>query len=762
MRKTKCGKLLAALLAVSLVTGALGACGKDKTTNGSDLPGPESGGAEKTEGRYVESAVALPPELAGCSVAHMYAEGDTLHLLVMESREEKTCLREWVYEDGAFTEVTEKWLADLALPDTGWVEARLVRDGEGTQYLYVGYPGDISPEGVSSEEEGDFKGHLWKGTAEGAVEITPEKWTVPDEEWGGYERIQGLAALDNGTLAVLSYTSLDILSAQDGSVLESDSSSVAYTYDGSLVTDGENIYLGADGGIEKRREGKAEDALRISLPEEGSAGDMIFVGVGGGSLFFDVLSDGTLITAGEKGIFRLSGGDPEGEWELLAKGVDTDFSMTDYYCMGLAALENGGIYGLFMAEGEQKLNFYRFDPDAVSQVTQVLKLYTVQESSLLKQAATLYHRAHPEVLIEIESEYPLYSAERPDYDQVYKKLNTRLLGDDAPDILVMDRLNIDSYAQKGLLENLDDIVRPLEESGELLDNITGAYRDGEGRRYAVPLQFDFPIAMGREIAPENMESMEALADFLSGEDYSYLGEQTAEDLVDLFYPYFCGRIVRDKELDKEALGRYLEYLKVIGDNCGIIDKHPEDEITTGGMWDLASDAKLAVEQMGGFGQSLFSMGIVDYIKGDFTVFENSFLPSVQMGICTKSKYSETAKDFLKFALSEQVQDSEYVGGFPVNSRSLKKQAEKDRSNEAGAIMIKGDDGEFLSMDLKPVSAETAARIIAMCEGLDRPVKEDAKIQEALAESLGGYLKGTRSLEETIGQIEDSLKMYLAE
>ena len=51
---------------------------------------------------------------------------------------------------------------------------------------------------------------------------------------------------------------------------------------------------------------------------------------------------------------------------------------------------------------------------------------------------------------------------------------------------------------------------------------------------------------------------------------------------------------------------------------------------------------------------------------------------------------------------------------------------------------------------------------ALCEGLDKPVGEDAKIREVLIEALGGYLEGSRSREDTVQKIEDGLKMYLAE
>lgn len=765
MKKARRSKLLAILLVLCLLTGMLCACGKD----GSKKAGPagpegggvseeaggtsEGGGVSKGTGAYVQKPVELPPELADSSITQVYTAENTLHLLVMKSSDEKVRLEEWAYQDGTFTNVTQDWLGAMELPGADWLEVKLVQSREGTQYLYAGYV---------AEGEDSFRGHLWKGTAGEAVDITPEKWSVPNEAWGGYEMIQGLAALDNGTLAVLSFTSVDILSAQDGSVLESESPAVIY--EGNVVTDGENVYLcssdGVESHIEKRKEGKGEGALTIPFPAGGSDGGAIVVG-GSGSLFLDALRDGTLIAAGEDGIFRLPPDAPEGQWEQLAAGIETDFSMPDFWCLSLAAAEDGGIYALFQTGEGQRLNLYEYDPNAVAKAAQVLKLYTVYESSLLKQAAALYHKAHPEVVIDIESEYPLYSYDTPDYDTVYKKLNTMLMGDDAPDMLVLDHLNMESYAQRGLLEDLDDVVRPLEESGELLSNITGAYVTEDGKRYMVPLQFAFTLALGRDIAPENMNSLEAMADFLSQTDHSYLGSQTVEELVDLFYPYFCDRIVRDKQLDMENLSKYLGYLKVIADNSGMIDRRPEDEVSFG-MWDLASKVKLALTDAKGFVNCMYPMSMADYIKGDYTAFENSFIPSIQLGICTKSRYPDTAGDFLEFALSRQVQDSEYSGGFPVNSLSLKKQSEKDRSDMSATTMIVADDGSYVKFDSEPYSKETAKRLTDICGTLDRPVREDAKIREVLIESLEGYLKGTESLDEAIQRIEAGLKMYLAE
>ncbi len=769
MIKTKCRRLLSALLATALLAGALGGCGKSGQENGGndggsgDSPAGQENGSkaglegeglsQSGRGRYVEKQENLSQELQERSIVQMYTAGDKLRLLAMEQENGKTVLSEWEKQGDSFTEVTQGWMASVDLPAADWIEVGIAQGEGGGQYLYTGY---------TAEGESAFRTRLWKGEGDTVQEITPKEWTVTNEETGGYEMILGMAALDNGTLSVISYTSMQILSGEDGHLLEEEP--VSGFYDGGIVTDGANTYLCSsdvsDSHIEKRADGKSAGMETLSYPAGGQGDGSVTVG-GSGNLSLAAQKNGTLFAGSEDGIFRLSAGDGEGQWEQLALGIDTDFSVADCWCLDFAAMEDGMLYGLFQTGEEIKLNRYEYDPDAVSEIKEILKLYTVYEDSLLKQAAALYHKAHPEVLINIESAYPQYYYDTPDYDSVYQKLNTMLMGDDAPDLVVMDHLNMDSYADKGLLADINDIVKPLEDGGELLSNITSAYVREDGKRYVVPLQFGFQIAMGRDIAEADMSSIEALAGFLSQADFSYLGNRTTAELVDEFYPYFCDEIVSDKQLDREAMGKYLDYLKIIGDNCGMVRTRGEEE-TAYGMWELASEAKMAIERAVGFIDCMFPMSMVDYIKGVYTAFENRFIPFQQIGICSKSRYMDTARDFLQFALSEQVQGTESYSGFPVNRAALQKLAAKDRSNYMAATMIKGDDGSYIEFDSEAYPLETAQRLASLCEQLDKPVKEDAKIREVLVECLDAFLQGSQSKEDTVQKIEDGLKMYLAE
>lgn len=730
-----------AALAVTLamLTGLLAGCGKQNQQE--DTP------AVQEKGRYVESEQTLPEEWSGWTARQLFVRDDKLHLVMAKAEDERLAVRELEQTEEGFADVTGQWLEDIVLPAEQWIDLRLMQDGNGVQYLFSQY-GDGD----------EYKGHLWKSEGDAAVEVTPEDWNRLNEDWGIYEMIFGIAALDSGQLFVNGAMAMSLVSGQDGSTLESEASTGDYAE--TVLSDGQNIYLvcrdssGNVGQIEKRPEGKKKDAEIIPMDLEGKNG-----------LSFCAADDGTIIAAGNSGIFRYAAdGD---KWERLLPGSETSFALSDRWCVGLAALKDGGIYALFSQDGGNAiLNEYRYDPDAVAEVTEVLKLYAVEESYLLQNAVALYHRTHPEVMIETEYAYSLddsYSNVEYDYNEVYQKLNTMLMSGDAPDILVLDHLNPDSFIEKGLLADLSGVLAPMEEDGELLKNITDSYRAEDGGTYVIPLQFGFSYITGRDITAADMQSIETLAAFLKGKQESYMGCKTVEDMVDLFYPYFCDDIVKEKTLDKDVLREKLEAMKIIADNCGIVEKYDDKNNRRHNIWDLASEIKLAIEKgAAGFNDCMFDVAITDYIKGEFAAFENQFIPSLETAVCTKSQKQETAKDFIRFALSEQIQDQDYYSGFPVNARSLEKLTLRDRSDMAAVTTIEGDDGSEVMFEIKAFPESTAQRLAEICKTVSRPVKEDAKIREVLIDSLGSYLRGQGSLEDAVSEIEKGLNMYLAE
>lgn len=728
---------LALLAGTLLLAGSLAGCGQK-----GNVPGAAD---EEVRGAYVEKEQPLTGIPEGVSLRQLYTVDDRLRLVTAADGDGGFTLQEWELQGDAFTEVTGNWLAGLVIPGESWSNMELMQDGSGVQYLFYR---------LVDREADASRGYLWRGEGDEARDITPEKWTVVNEEYGIYEYINGIAAFDNGTLAAASFLSADRINGEDGSVL--DSEPVTGGYVDGMLSDGENVYrlsLSMTGTIEEVEKwvgGSLKNAETLSFGQDSYSVELC------------ALPDGTLISADNEGIFRCEAGTED--WKKLLSGLETSFSLTEVWCTDLAALQDGRIYALFHGEGNtSKLLLYEYDPEAVPVVSTVLKLYAVEESYLLQNAAALYHRAHPDVLIELEYSYSMndrYSDTKPDYNAVYQQVNTMLMGSEAPDILVLDHLNKESFAEKGVLAEIQDIIAPMEESGALLSNITGAYRQEDGKQYIVPLQFGFSLAVGRDISVQDMTSMESLAAFLGGKQESYMGSRTVGELVDEFAPYFSGLMVKDKELDREVLSEYLQALKQIAGNCGIIEKREEKRHYN--MWELAYLAKFEITDSDGFNDSMFPLAIADYIKGEFTCFENAFMPYMEMGISAKSEYQDVARDFLAFCLSNEVQKKDYYSGYSVNVDCLETLAAADRSELAASTTIEIGEGMEEPFTINDYSQETAQRLLAVCKELDHPVKEDEKIREVLTETLPAYLQGTQSLEETMDKIEGGLKMYLAE
>ena len=577
-----------------------------------------------------------------------------------------------------------------------------------------------------------------------------------------YDTPQSVTLTEDGLLVGLSYFSLDVLLAQDGSLVSSQESD-SLTDSGSLS---DNRWVSAVGDIlylaQADEQGSVNGLLQMQL--DGNNGAKLkevlpFSQDSYSSTYFSVLEDGTVYAADADGFFRCDAGDSN--WQKLLEGIDTGFSLTDLWWRDMVALSDGSVYAWFGSDSGDRIMIYRYDPDAVTEVTEELTLYMVEESFFVQQAAVQYHKQHPEVLIHVNSAISLtdkYSG-NADYQQVYQDLNTSLTSGNGPDLMVVDHLKLDTYASKGLLLDLQDVLQPMEEDGTLLSNITTAYEEENGVRYAVPLQFSLLLAIGRDMQPEEMSSMDAIAKSVSGKTESYMGEYTCGELVEEFYPLIVDDILQNRQVNRDTLRLWLEDLKTIGDNCGILPSRKEGRAAN--IWDLGSNVKLVLEETDGFNQAMTPYALADLLNANVVSMENAFYPKMVIGINSRSEHVETAKDFLRFALSEELQSVDTYEGFPVNAKALEMQAVADRSM-AEAYTTYDIDGTSAEFAIKSYSEETANHLMDLCKTATLCLKEDTQIETSLTESQQAYLQGQTTVEEAMDAVEGSLKMYLAE
>ena len=744
-------KGIALATCMAIVMGLLTGCGKKNDLQIAASPD------EVQKGRYVETELSLPEEWKDKNISQIFRSGDELHFLVAGGPEGQVSLEEWKLGEGdTLTEVTKDWLK--ALPEGKGLESSdsftLLQDTEGNQYLY----------GNCYRDEESSSAHLWKETDGSALDITPQKWLEPMDMDGYrfYDTPQYVALTEDGLLVGLSYFSLDVVLAQDGSLVSSQESD-SLTDSGSLSDNqwvsavGDTLYL-----AQADEQGSVNGLLQMQLDGNNGAkakGVIPFSQDSYSSAYFSVLGDGTVYAADADGFFRCDAGDTN--WQKLLEGIDTSFSMSDQWCRDIVALSDGSVYAWFGSESGDKIMIYRYDPDAVTEVTEELTLYTVEESFFLQQAAVQYHKQHPEVLIHVDAAISMtdkYSG-NADYQQIYQDLNTSLTSGNGPDLMVMDHLKLDTYASKGLLLNLQEILQPMEEDGSLLSNITKAYEETDGARYAVPLQFGLLLAVGRDVQPEEMSSMDAIAKAVSRKTESYMGDRTCGELVEEFYPLIVDDILQNRQVNRDTLRPWLEDLKKIADNCGILPSRKEGRAAN--IWDLGSDVKLVFQETDGFNEAMMPYAVAELLNANVVSMENAFYPKMVIGINSRSEHVETAKDFLRFALSEELQSVDTYEGFPVNAKALEAQAAADRSM-AEAYTTYDIDGSTAEFAIKAYSEETANHLMELCKAATLCLKEDTQIETSLTESLQAYLNGQASVEEAMDAVEGSLKMYLAE
>ena len=67
-----------------------------------------------------------------------------------------------------------------------------------------------------------------------------------------------------------------------------------------------------------------------------------------------------------------------------------------------------------------------------------------------------------------------------------------------------------------------------------------------------------------------------------------------------FYPLIVDDILQNRQVNRDSLRPWLEDLKKIADNCGILPSRKEGRAAN--IWDLGSDVKLVLQETDGFNQ----------------------------------------------------------------------------------------------------------------------------------------------------------------
>jgi hypothetical protein len=480
--------------------------------------------------------------------------------------------------------------------------------------------------------------------------------------------------------------------------------------------------------------------------------------------YLDINDKGDLLLCNADGIHILENG--ASLWQTIVDGTLTSLSMGTMWSNGFIAGSDDNYFVLFNSDHGYQLMEYAFDETVDTVPSTELTIYALQDKSTLRQAASVFQQSHPDVkvsfLIAMSADEYAEATDAVKSDYI-KALNTELLAGNGSDLLVLDDLPVDSLIEKGILSDLSDIIQPMLDHGELYENIVTHYFTDQ-KIYSVPARFSLPLLLSREVDASGISSIESLAAYgKEHPDKNLFGMSSVEDFIDTYSPFLSSRILdTDDSINRENLITLLNQIKDISAGYNLVDSYPEDAFRADGTWELASRVKLSTDTCSGFLSSMFPLGIVTYVNGSFAPFDQSVIPSCEIGINHNSDKQELCKEFVELVLSKEIGMNDFYDGFSMNKEALLLCSAIDRSDYAAYSDIENADGSYSPITFGILSEKQTQHLVQACNEASRIAITDDQIISALKEISKDLLDGTKSTEEAADYIIESTKIYLSE
>lgn len=732
--------------------------------------------AEETEaarGRYLESDAAVPEGVFPRDIERM--EDGSLSLVGEVTGEGTGSYAVYKSTDGGVS-WEEQYTMAYGSETAYWAEVKLSPKGGGAAIV-------LEESGSASEAQED-----------GTLEM---KYTFVSFDASGSQQETELAEYDlrmleftrEGELAALTYSGgavlLDPATGETVSEIAGTQASMLGICgdEALLMTDEEIQRYDIHTGEPKTRDEALNDALYAG--GEVQAGRYMQTSSYGFPILFAQDEEERLYYCTSDGIFsHMMDGNVV---EQVVDGTLVSLSSPSVVIQAMAVCGQT-FYVLATEDGQTgKLLKYEYDPDMASVPERELTVYSLTENESVRQAIVTFQKKYPDTYVNYIT--GMSGADGVTAADALRTLNTDILAGNGPDVLLFDGMSVDTYASQGLLADLTEVVKEVEETDGLLENIVDVYRRDEGL-VAVPMRFSMEMAAGllRQYPLDGtFAALEALAsqpDVLDPFDIA--------NLAQLLYPVCAGSWVNEDEtIDQEKLAEYVNGIKRISDayravaSQETLEKLEAYENGEYGQWeDMAAYAESdglsagTMELLGGMSKvRLGSLGgIISYAgllsveteEGAVTAEmlsmqqENVFYPSGVLSILNTSDDQERAGEFVAHLLSGETQDGSGYG-FPINRASFERLLTENQFEEGAFSAASGSaDGTMVELVYEWPTEEEMDALRKMADSLTTCADTERVKRETVTAEVGRCMSGEITADEAVNVIMQKLNLYLAE
>ena len=419
---------------------------------------------------------------------------------------------------------------------------------------------------------------------------------------------------------------------------------------------------------------------------------------------------------------------------------------------------------------ESNLYFLQKGQTEKTEKNTVLEIYSLKENSMIRNSLAFFRREHTDISINYTVGYT--GEDGYSVSDAIRKLNTEIMADEGPDIIVLDNLPVEEYISKGVLEPVTDIVN--EKKNEIFFNMIEGYNK-ESEIFCVPTTFHIPVIIGNSEVV-SAESSKAVIDQMEQQESPVLTQQDFPYAA--MYMFATSDMVEKDGMNEEKLTAYYNDLLRLKEMGNVTDKivgesdysmNQTVDIFPYGESDVPSDIYFG-EAKAGVGQIAYADSYIklnsarkqadiqfDYLNKSGG---NYYIPTEVLGINSRSSSKDAAKEFLALYLTEEVQNTNTMG-FSINRNSMRNSAAVTDSPQYYSTIYKNLE-DTSGLDLYTLSTDEFNELLQFVELADTPVRVDAVVTETVMEQADKILYEGLDVQTAVKTVCDKINLYLKE
>jgi multiple sugar transport system substrate-binding protein len=431
--------------------------------------------------------------------------------------------------------------------------------------------------------------------------------------------------------------------------------------------------------------------------------------------------------------------------------------------------------------------------DSGDKTTVTVSVFT--EDRFLKSAVEQFEQSHPNIDVQIQETVPTDMSEgkqlsvkngpdgedgpsQTDKDKYINAVGTALMSGNAADLISVSYLPIERYLDKGMFADWSQLA------GQDADFHTSDYYErvlkgmsSDQLWYAIPIRYNVNAVLGNKAIIDQAGGVDdqtwdwqqfvdicrkiAQTKGADGNALMALAGMKPEDLlgywVETSYDKLVSKQGKTSKFDEEAFRQYLEQVKQLFDS-GAASVEAIGRVNTAfSSLNLMMPMELATLPStleDGEGEVLAPPG-----SGQDGYLYTSDLA---FALNDRSKVKPAAWEFVKFLLSEQIQATPQLMGFPVQQAAARQSLEdfaKNLQSGGAKMMIKSKDGPAKSISVTDEQVEAA---LALLPKVGKYKNTDDKVVDMIKEEAASFFSGGKSADAVAKAVASRVGTYLNE